>query len=131
MKKHGVLNADLSKLLAEMGHTDKLVICDCGLPIPKTANCIDLALTKGIPKFLEVLQVVLDDLVVEKAIIANEMKEVSPDLYQKTLEILGDIPVEYCSHQEFKDMTHEAKGIVRSGEIIPYANIILVSGVDF
>ena len=131
MKKRGILNAELSKLIAEMGHKDKLVICDCGLPIPQDSNRVDLALTPGIPKFMEVLTATLKDTVVEKAIMAEEIKEVSPELLKKIEEVIGDIPVEYYSHEQFKELTHEAKGIVRSGEVIPYANIILVSGVDF
>ena len=114
-----------------MGHKDKMVICDSGLPIPLSANRIDLALKRGTPEFLEVLETVLDELVVEKAILATEIEEESPELYKKTKEILSDIPVEFCTHEEFKKMSKEAKGIVRSGEIIPYANIILISGVDF
>jgi D-ribose pyranase len=59
MKKSGILNAPLSGIIARMGHTDKLVICDSGLPIPKDAKVVDLALTKNIPRFLDVLKVVL------------------------------------------------------------------------
>ncbi|SJZ32767.1 D-ribose pyranase [Selenihalanaerobacter shriftii] len=131
MKKEGILNNNLSKLVAEMGHTDKLVICDAGLPISSDANRIDLALTQGIPKFLDTLKVTLEELVVEKAIVAKEMKEVSPKLYRKTLDILDDIPVEYYNHEKFKKKSEESKGIVRTGETTPYANIILISGVDF
>ncbi|KXS39380.1 MULTISPECIES: D-ribose pyranase [unclassified Candidatus Frackibacter] len=131
MKKKGILNSNLSQLIAEMGHTDRLVICDVGLPIPRPANRIDLALTAGIPKFMNVLQATLDDLVVEKAIMASEIRDVSPDLHDKILELLGEIDIEYCSHEEFKEMTQSAKGIVRTGEVISYANIILISGVDF
>lgn len=131
MKRQGILNADLSGVIAELGHTDSLVICDAGLPIPSSVHRIDLALIKGIPGFIEVLKGVLQDTVVEKAIFASEIIEVSPELHEQTLEILSDIPVEYISHEEFKKMTHNAKGIVRSGETTPYANIILISGVDF
>lgn len=34
MKKTGILNAQLSHLIATLGHTDFLTICDAGLPIP-------------------------------------------------------------------------------------------------
>lgn len=131
MKKYGILNSDLSKVIAEIGHTDKLVICDSGLPIPENSNRIDLALIRGIPKFIDILKAILEDMVVQEAILATEIKEVSPKLYAEIKEILGDIPINYCSHEEFKKLTCESKGIVRSGEIIPYANIILISGVDF
>lgn len=131
MKKNGVLNDQLSKLIAEMGHKDRLVISDAGLPIPEETKRIDLALTREIPHFIEVLNSVLTELVVEKAIIAKEMKTNSPQLYKKVKNNLKDIPIEFCSHEEFKKMTKESKGVVRSGEVIPFANIILIAGVDF
>lgn len=34
MKKHGVLNSEIASILALLGHTDTIVIADCGLPIP-------------------------------------------------------------------------------------------------
>ncbi len=34
MKKHGVLNCEISEVVATMGHTDLLAIADAGLPIP-------------------------------------------------------------------------------------------------
>lgn len=131
MKRQGILNADLVKIIAELGHTDSLVICDAGLPIPNSVQRIDLALTQSIPRFIDVLKGVLQDTVVEKAILACEIKEISPELHEQILENLNGIPIEYISHEEFKTMTYDAKGIVRSGEITAYANIILISGVDF
>jgi D-ribose pyranase len=43
MKKYGHLNRDVSRVLARMGHTDSLVIADCGLPVPDGVECIDLS----------------------------------------------------------------------------------------
>lgn len=34
MKKQGMLNSDITKVISDMGHTDTIVIADCGLPIP-------------------------------------------------------------------------------------------------
>lgn len=34
MKRYGPLNSDMSKTLADIGHTDTIAIGDCGLPIP-------------------------------------------------------------------------------------------------
>ncbi len=131
MKKRGILNTQLIKTIANLGHTDKLMICDAGLPIPKDANRIDLALTAGTPKFIKVLKESLNEMVVEKAIVAEEIKAISPELFAQVEEVLAGIPIEFISHEEFKRLSHDTKGIVRSGEVTPYANIILVSGVDF
>ncbi|MFP4371462.1 MAG: D-ribose pyranase [Halanaerobium sp.] len=131
MKKNGIINSELSKVIAEMGHKNSLVVADCGLPIPEEVKRIDLSLTKGYPKFIEILKAVLADLVVEKAILAAEIKEKSPELEAKIIDLLPDIEIEYIPHAEFKKKSHSSRAVVRSGEVIPYANIILISGVDF
>jgi len=131
MKKSGIINSQLSRLIAEMGHKDSLVVADCGLPIPKNLERIDLSLTKGYPKFLKILEAALEDLVVEKAILASEIKEKSPELEAQIIELMPGLEIEYISHAEFKKQTKNSRAVVRSGETIPYANIILISGVDF
>jgi len=131
VKKTALLNQTISTVIAGMGHTDMLVIADAGLPIPVGTERIDLALTHGIPSFLDTLRVVLHELQIEKIIIAEEMTTASPKLYQNLREIIGDTPIEQCTHTAFKTMTGEAKAVIRTGEFTPYANIILVSGVVF
>lgn len=131
MKKGIILNSEISGVIATMGHTDSLVIADCGLPIPNSTKRIDIALTKNVPSFIETLVVVLSELQVEEAIIANEMIEKSPELYQSLKNTLGDIPIVIVSHEDFKVTTSNAKACIRTGECTPYANIILKSGVTF
>ena len=131
MKKIGTLNQPLSAVIAGLGHMDQLVIADAGLPIPVTTQRIDLALKEGIPSFMDALQVVLEEVQVESAVIADEMVSNSPQVYQQLKEMLPDIPIETIPHEEFKIMTGEARAIVRTGEFTPYANIILNAGVVF
>ena len=75
MKRFGHLNRDISRVLASMGHTDSIVIADCGLPIPRGVECIDVSLTLGDPAFLKVLDTVLAELKVERAVFAGESQE--------------------------------------------------------
>ena len=131
MKKTGLLNQPISSVIAGLGHMDTLVIADAGLPIPTETQRIDLALTKGIPSFLETLQAVLSEMKVERAIVAEEMLSVSPHIYQAVKEALGDVPVETVSHTMFKEQTRSARAVIRTGEFTPYANVILVAGVVF
>lgn len=133
MKKSGILNANLSRLIASMGHGDKLVICDSGLPIPKSADVIDLALTKNVPKFLDTLKVVLKELQIEGAVVAKEMFVSGNGLSDKTLKLLNGTKLKKITHEEFKKETRVNGNItfVRTGEATPYANIILISGVTF
>ena len=62
MKRNGILNSDISRVLSYMGHTDQICIGDCGLPIPDTTERIDLALCFGQPSFMEVLREVTRDM---------------------------------------------------------------------
>jgi D-ribose pyranase len=131
VKKTGLLNQSLSTTIAGMGHTDMLVVSDAGLPIPLETMRIDLAVTRGIPSFLDVVKAILGEMAVESAIIASEMTEHSPEMHTALLELLGDIPVEEISHDEFKARTHNAYAVARTGEFTPYANVILRAGVVF
>jgi len=131
MKKIGIINQPISTVISGLGHTDSLVIADAGLPIPDGVNRIDLALKEGVPSFLVTLEVILSEMQVEKAIIALEIKEKNPAIEKRIIELLGNVPVEYIPHENFKLETNTAKAIIRTGEFSPYANIILLSGVVF
>lgn len=129
MKKHGILNRDLAGIFARLGHTDQIVIADCGLPIPDGVPCVDLSYVLGEPPFLTILKAVLDDVKVEKAIIADEIMHANVPIHNEILQHVE--PVTYISHEQFKEQTKKAKVIIRTGEMTPYANIILQSGVIF
>ncbi len=131
MKKIGILNQPISSVIAGLGHTDTLVIADAGLPIPPGTQRIDLALTEGIPTFLDTLRAILTEMQVERAIVAEEMIDASPQVYKALGEILGDVPIETVTHLIFKEQTRSARAVIRTGEFTPYANVILVAGVVF
>lgn len=131
MKKTGLLNQPISAVIAGLGHTDTLVIADAGLPIPPETRRIDLALAKNIPTFLDTLRVVLTEMQVERAIIAEEMLTASPQIYQALKELMGNVSIETVPHSHFKELTRTARAVVRTGEFTPYANIILAAGVVF
>jgi D-ribose pyranase len=131
MKKIGTLNQPLSAVLAGLGHLDQLVIADAGLPIPEGTARIDLALKAGVPSFWDALEVILEEIQVESAVIAEEMVSTRPQVYNKLLEMLPDIPIERVPHASFKNLTASARAVVRTGEFTPYANVILKAGVVF
>lgn len=131
MKKIGVLNQEISEVIAGMGHGDFLVIGDAGLPIPAGTRRIDLALCAGTPGFTETLCTILSELQVEKVAVASETESVSPELYREIRDTVVDSDVEFISHEELKERSRRAVAIVRTGEFTPYANIILYSGVVF
>ena len=139
MKKCTVLNADISSVISRLGHTDTLVVCDAGLPIPRGTQRIDMALTQGVPSFMQVLEVVTAEMQVESAILAAEIEMHNPQLHAAVLKHLealqqrqgNTIAVHYTTHEQFKQQTVDSQAIVRSGECSAFANIILCAGVTF
>jgi D-ribose pyranase len=128
MKKIGIINAPISTAIAHLEHMDTLTVADAGLPIPGTAQRIDLALKPGVPGFLETLEVVLQEMFVEKAYVSEDILTASPDIYQGIKSLLGNVPIEPISHVEFKNKTGQTKAVIRTAEFTPFANVILVAG---
>jgi len=131
VKRTGILHPDIAGVVARLGHTDTLCIADAGLPIPHGPQRIDLAVRPGLPAFLDVVDTVLQELVVERLVVAQEIHTFSPDLYRQLVERLADLPVEAVPHTEFKQRTAACSAVIRTGEFTPYANVILVAGVPF
>lgn len=128
MKRGGILNPALGHLLLSTGHTDYFTICDGGFPVPTGPDRIDLALVSGIPTVLDVLAAVHAEWAIDRVVIAQEMTEISPERVDELRAILGDVPFEIVSHLELKRLASGARATVRTGDPVPYANIIVVSG---
>ena len=131
MKKTGILNHALAQTVAAMGHTDMLVIADAGLPVPPGVPCIDLAVTAGLPRLLDVVQAVAAELEVERLIIATELTERDRSLPAKLQAAFPQATRKEVPHEELKALSARARAVVRTGEFTPYANVILCSGVVF
>jgi D-ribose pyranase len=131
MKKEKVLNPNILSAIASLGHTEYLCIADCGLPIPKDVPTIDVSVSAGIPKFIDVLRSVESELVIESYICASEIDSINQEMMKQIESILNGKKPTKVSHEEFKDLTKKAKCIIRTGETSPYANVILVGGVNF
>lgn len=132
MQKVGILNSAIAKVLADLGHTDTIVIGDCGLPVPAGVPKIDLALKLGTPSFMEVVEEVAKYMEIEKVEVAAEIKEKNPAVYGALQEVFtAQQWIIDEDHEQFKAETKKAKVIIRTGEITPYANVILHSNVIF
>lgn len=131
MKKDRLLNPHILEAVASLGHTEKLCIADCGLPVPAHVPVIDISLTAGVPSFRQVLQAVNSELVSESYILAREVSTQNPELQESISHELSGLPCRMVSHEEFKSLVSDAKCVIRTGENSPYANIFLVGGVNF
>lgn len=126
-----MLNRDIATALTRLGHTDTVIIADCGLPIPESTPCIDVSLSVGDPKLTAVLEAVVNDMEIDGITLANEIKRNNQTVHGEIKETYKEIPINYISHEELKNRLKEAKAVIRTGEATPYANVILQAGVIF
>lgn len=113
-----------------MGHYDTLGVGDAGMPVPVGTEKIDLAVTNGLPSFVDVVKNILSELQLQEVYLAEEIKTENPQQLAAIKEII-DVPIKFIPHDKMKADLSNAKAFVRTGEMTPYANIILVSGVTF
>ncbi|KFF96583.1 D-ribose pyranase [Streptomyces europaeiscabiei] len=129
MKRAGILNRHLAGALAELGHGHGVLVCDAGMPVPEGPRVVDLAFRAGVPSFAEVLDGLLDELVVEGATAAREVRGANPEATALLEDRFPDL--ELVSHEKLKELSAGARLIVRTGEARPYANVLLRCGVFF
>lgn len=135
MKKKGILNKDLMNAIMDMGHTDLIIIGDAGIPISRPEQRVDLAITENMPSIQQILNLVMDDLIFERVIVAQEQKDYNP-LHFQAVESLtksryGSMEVETMPHEDFfKEYLSKAKYIIRTGDMMPWGNVVLQAGID-
>ena len=129
MKKSGILNAQLIRCIAELGHKDLFMIGDAGMPIPKGVEIVDLVVCGGVPTFKQVMDAVLAETEVEAYTIANEIEEKNPELLAYIQQSLPEAEESRIDHVDLKKMSAQCKFAIRTGEFTPYPNIILRAGV--
>ena len=131
MKKSSILNKELNEVIASMGHTDYLIVCDAGFPIPNDVKRVDLALTKDVPDLRTVLETIAKDFIAEKIYIAEDVRNNNAPLYNSIKEIYSGVEIETHPHEEIlTSFAKGAKAIIRTGSFEPWGNIVLQSGVD-
>ncbi|MCF8566833.1 D-ribose pyranase [Alicyclobacillus tolerans] len=128
MKKTGILNPNILSLLARVGHTDYITICDRGFPVPDHQERIDLSLVDDIPTVMDVLRAIDSEFVIDRVLVTKEMVEVSPKRYEEIQQTFPQLRLDIVSHLELKQLAHEGKGVIRTADTCPYANIMVVSG---
>jgi D-ribose pyranase len=133
MLKRGILNAQLRQLTARIGHRDRFAIVDAGYNVPQGIEDVDLAFLPNIPAILQVLDGILDEMEIEKVILALEIKEWSPTLndeYNKRCPV--QVEQIHIPHSEFDQEIKNAKGVIRTGQYGLHApNIILQAGYSY
>lgn len=128
MKRSGIINAPLAGHLARLGHTDLVVLADAGLPVPAHVPVVDLAVVFGLPRFTDVLDALLAEIVVEHAWVSEPADRTPAGRW---VDDRLDRPAERVPHDQLKAQVSGARLVIRTGEDTPYANVVLRCGVPF
>jgi D-ribose pyranase len=128
MLKTGLLNPHVLSLLARVRHTNTLVIADRGFPSWPTLETVDLSLVDGVPTVLQVLAAIRPNFVIGEAFMAEEFLRTNAATTRKAFATgLNGIKTTHESHIDFKRRVPSAIGLIRTGDAVQYANLILVS----
>lgn len=129
MLKTGILNPQINALLARVRHTNLLVIADRGFPFWPMIETVDISLVDGVPTVLQVVTAIRPNFSIEQVYLAREfLDENAPSIHDQFAQSLAGLPITYEPHSEFKKRVPSAIGLIRTGDTIQYANMLLVSG---
>jgi D-ribose pyranase len=129
MINSGILNPQILSLLARVRHTNALVIADRGFPFWPQIETVDISLVDDVPAVLQVLAAVRANHNFTQACMAKEFqKNNTSAVCGKFAKGLQGIPTLFEPHLEFKKRVPGAIGLIRTGDTIQYANMILISG---
>ena len=128
MLQTGILNPAINSLLSRVRHTNTLVIADRGFPYWPRIETVDISLVDDIPRVLDVLKAIRANFVIGKIFMAEEFRRVNEVETQRSFELcFGGVSATFEPHVEFKQRVPQAIGLIRTGDTIPYANIIVES----
>ena len=128
MLKTGILNPQINGLLSRVRHTNMLVIADRGFPYWPMIETVDIALVDDVPTVLQVLGAIRPNFVIGNVFMAREFREHnSPTIHDRFASALQGLTPTFIPHAELKQQVPSAIGLIRTGDTISYANMILVS----
>ena len=128
MLKTGILNPRINDLLSRVRHTNTLVIADRGFPFWPMIETVDLSVVDDLPTVLQLLAAIRSNFVIGKAWMAQEFLANNAKATQEAYLVgLKGIPLAYEPHVEFKKRVPLAIGLIRTGDTVQYANMILES----
>jgi D-ribose pyranase len=128
MLKTGILNPAINALLSRIRHTNTLVIADRGFPYWPQIETIDISLTDDVPRVLDVFRAIQANFQIGGITMAEEFRIVNDrDTVNAFERSFGAITLTSEPHLQFKQRVPSAIGLIRTGDTVQYANIIIES----
>lgn len=123
-----VLNPHLLELLARVRHTNRLVVADAMFPSWPGIPTVDLSIVAGLPSVPQVLAAIASAWKPGLIRMAAEFRQYNADAVQaEFLGAMGGVEPEFEPHLRLKERVPGAIGIIRTGEMRIYTNVILES----
>ena len=135
---HPLLHADLLHALASMGHGDELVIADANFPAASLAQRLVQLAGASAPDALDAILTLfpLDAATTPPAMTMEVVGDPTavPEPVREFAAVftrhgLADAEIGHLGREEFYARARGAFAVVRTGELRPYGNILLVKGV--
>jgi D-ribose pyranase len=121
-----IWHPQLASLLARFRHANAIAILDAPFPSYPDVETVDLIVRRGLPTIPDLVDLILAEHEVSSAVMASEFREhVDAQTQADYLAHLGDLPVEWIPHVDFKAEVGRCLGIVHTGDPVPYSNVIL------
>ena len=128
MIRSGILNPQINSLLGRVRHTNTLVIADRGFPYWPMIETVDLSIVDDIPCVLDLLRAIRPNFVIGRITMAEEFRlHNASAVVNEFTQAMADVEVYFEPHIEFKKRVPQAIGLIRTGDTIRYANMILES----
>jgi len=124
----GILNPQILSLIARVRHTNTLVISDRGFPYWPMIETVDISLVDDVPTVLQVFEALKANFAIGQIYMAEEFNaNNTAKVHQAFADSWGKIHIAFEPHIELKTRVPHAIGLIRTGDTIQYANMILVS----
>ena len=121
-----IVNPQLASLLARFRHANAIAILDAPFPSYPEVETVELILARGMPTIPQVVDVILAEHEVSSVVMANEFTQaVDATTQAEYLAHLGELPIDWIDHVDFKKLVGTCLGIVHTGDPVPYSNVIL------
>ena len=121
-----IWHPQLASLLARFRHANAIAVLDAPFPSYPGVETVDLIVRRGLPTIPDLVDLILAEHEVSSVVMAEEFRQhVDAATQTDYLSHLGDLPVEWIPHVDFKAEVGRCLGIVHTGDPVPYSNVIL------
>jgi len=121
-----LLHPEIYRVFASAGHTDLVTVCDRGFPVPRGPERLDVAVADDLPTVTDVLRLTQGLFPPDRLVVAEEARQACPARLAELQALLPHAAFDFVPHLELKHLAATARTTVRTGDSVPYGNVIWV-----